>query len=171
MAVRVVEALNESRSIISSGERLAGDDQRVEVALERAVIAQPRQRVEIGPRRHGDVRLGVLKSDRRLAGEELAQLELRFAEVGLGTAHPGQVEAAYDFSVHAQRDDDDVLRDAAGAASPISFGRDLRLPGCPVLRRGRMTPASSAPSSAPASTTVGDVVGADGVAAADRPSS
>ena len=51
-------------------------DRLAELTLERSVVAQTGQRIEIGSDANGPVRLGVLERDRRLAGEQLGQLEL-----------------------------------------------------------------------------------------------
>ena len=51
-------------------------DRLAELALERAVVAQAGQRVLLGPHPDLAVGLGVLERDRRLAGEELGELEL-----------------------------------------------------------------------------------------------
>ena len=66
----------------------------LELALERAVVAQPGQRVLLGAEPDRAVGLGVLQGDRGLAGEQLGQLELVLAEVRLGVAHPADVERA-----------------------------------------------------------------------------
>ena len=61
-------------------ERIDGD---TELALERAVVAEAGQRVEIGPDGDRGMGPGVLERDRGLGGEELRQLELVRREVGL----------------------------------------------------------------------------------------
>ncbi len=93
----------------------AGLDRLAELALERAVVAQPGQRVEIGPDPDGAVRLGVLQGDRRLRREQLGQLELVGAERRLVVAHPADVERADRLAVDEQRDDDHRLGLERGA--------------------------------------------------------
>ena len=50
-----------------------------ELALERAVVAQAGERVTIRPDLGRPVGLGVLERERRLAGEQLGQVELVLA--------------------------------------------------------------------------------------------
>ena len=69
-------------------------DSLAELALERAVVAQTGQGIEVGADPDGAVGLGVLEGDRGLAGEQLGQLELVGAEGGFGIAHPADVEGA-----------------------------------------------------------------------------
>ena len=94
-------------------ERGAGGvDRRPELALEAAVVPQPGQGVALGADLDLAVRLRVAEGDRGLGREELRELELVLAEVGLGLAHPADVEGAQDLAFDEERDDDQqfVLR-------------------------------------------------------------
>ena len=82
----------------------------VELALERAVVPEPRQRVVLGLDLDLVVRLRVAERDRRLGGEELRELELVLAVVGLVAAHPADVEGAQHLALRHERDDDHRLR-------------------------------------------------------------
>ena len=112
MAARIVEALERveveheqrERAAFGPGDRLA------ELALERAVVAQAGQRVVLRPDRDGAVDLGVLEGEGGLAAEELDQLELVLVEIGLGPAHPAEVQRADDLARDADGDDDHRLR-------------------------------------------------------------
>ena len=112
MAAGVVEALERVEVEHQERERAALGGRRdiPELALERAMVAQPGERVVLGPNGHRAVDLGILEGQRRLAGEQLDELELVLAEVGLLAAHPSDVERADDLAGNADRDDDHRLR-------------------------------------------------------------
>ena len=108
-----LNVLNASRSSISVANGLVRAGLRQELAqlaLEGAVVAQAGQRVLVGAQPDGAVGFGVLQGDRRLAREQLGQLEFVGAEVRLGVTHAPDVERADRLAVHQQRDDDHRLR-------------------------------------------------------------
>ena len=84
-------------------------DRLAELALERAVVAQTGQGIEVGADADRAVRLCVLEGDRGLAGEQLGQLELVGAEGCFGIAHPADVQGADGRAVDDERDDDHRL--------------------------------------------------------------
>ena len=161
VAVGVVEDFERVEVHHQQGERSAGLDHARQVALEGSVVPQAGERVEVGACRDRHVGFRILKSDRRLAGEEFAEFELVLAEMCLGPADSRQVEAADDLAADAERHHDDVVRDARVPGATRSLGdfcgplaqRSQRIAG---LRANRKH-------------VVSDVVGADGVAAPDHP--
>ena len=104
-----LKLLKSSRSSISTANGAPVLDRLSELALERAVVAQPGQGILLGADADLAVRLGVLHRDRGLAGEELRQLVLVQAEVGILLAHPPDVQRADRLAVDHQRDDDHRL--------------------------------------------------------------
>ena len=79
VTARVVERLEPVEVEHEDREGLAPaavGDRFAELALERAVVAQAGQGVEVGADADRAMRLGVLEGDRGLAGEQLGQLEL-----------------------------------------------------------------------------------------------
>ena len=112
MAARVVERLEAVEVEHHHRERLAvaGLEPVAQLALEGPVVAQPGQRVEVGPDLDRAVRLGVLEGDRGLPGEQLGQLELVRAEGRLGLAAAADVERADGLAADDERDDDHRLR-------------------------------------------------------------
>ena len=77
-----LKALNASRSSISTANGRPAVHGVAQLALERTVVAQPGQGVLLRPHLDGAVGLRVLEGDRRLAGEQLGELELVGAERG-----------------------------------------------------------------------------------------
>jgi hypothetical protein len=76
MPVGVVIGLERVQVEHHQGERRPVLDPLPDVLLEGAVVAQPGQRVVLGPGHDGPVRLGVAQRDRGLGREQLDQLEL-----------------------------------------------------------------------------------------------
>ena len=97
------------------------------------MVAQPGQRVVLGLDLDLVVGLGVAERDRRLGREELRELELVLAVVGLRPAHPADVQRAQDLAVGHERDDDHRLRlewrpgDLDGARVEVGVVREDRL--------------------------------------------
>ena len=110
VAMRVVVGLERVEVQHEERERHAAFDELVELALERAVVAEPGQRVVLGLRDHRAVGLGVAQRDRRLRREQLDELELVAREVGFLPAHAAHVERADDLARHEERAHDHRLR-------------------------------------------------------------
>ncbi len=130
MTERVVVALEGVEVEHQDGERVAQLDRLAELPLEGAVVAQPGQRILLGPDPDLAVRFGVLERDRRLAGEQLGQLELVVGERGVRLAHPADVQRA-----------DRLARDrAAGRRSSTPARTASRGPGRNAGRGGPRWP-------------------------------
>ncbi len=110
VAEGVVETLEVVEIEHQDGERRALVDRFAELALERAVVTQPGQRILLRADADRPMGLGVLHRDRGLAGEELRQLVLVQVEVRILLAHPPDVQRADGLAVDHERDDDHGLR-------------------------------------------------------------
>ena len=153
MAVGVVEGLERVEVEHQQRERApsAAAIVLVELPLERAVVAQPGQGVVLGPDLDRAVGLGVLEGDRGLAGEQLGQLELVLAEVGLRRRPSAPtLSVPIDLAADAQRDDDHRL--GLGRACPGSGpsadrdGRRSSRTASPCAMTQPLIPTSIGPS-------------------------
>jgi hypothetical protein len=109
VAKRVVEPLECVEIEHQYRERPACLDHRAELALERAVVAQAREGILLGP--HADLAMGrrILHRDRRLAGEQLGELEFVRREIRIPAADASDIQRSDRVALDEQRDDDHRL--------------------------------------------------------------
>jgi hypothetical protein len=134
MAALVVEGLERVHIEHEDRERPSATGHGVpQLPLERPVIAQPGERILVGPDPHGTMDLGVLQRDRGLTREQLGELELVGRERGLCFAHPPDVERADRLAVDEQGNDDHGFRLERGAGHLHGAWIEVRLVGADRL--------------------------------------